>query len=980
LFASPTVVVAETAKPIAAAEAPAAVSSIPSTTPSTSLASQIKAVIAAQTGYEIDMLDDDLDLEADLGIDTVKQVEIFGKVSAQYNLKVPENLKLKDLNTIRKLVVYMEGKVVIKQDPAPAQPVAEAPVAEPSKPMTASGVKRYTVSAQKAAVSQTPVNRFDKTCILVTLDSHGFAEAVCKEIRRRGGSVITMGKQGSADIQIDLNHPAIVADSLPLYGSLATIHGLIHLAPLDHHLSSPKTFDFFAKKTTCDDVMNLAVKSFFVLVKTLKNVLDKPGAIVSTLTFNSVVFPYLDGFKGTIHPAFAGMSGFMKTVNKEYKDTLVRVVDFADDKPKNHVTDLAKAYVDELCTDQRRVETGIMNHETYVLSMTAKDMVLDTPVIRKGDKILVTGGALGITYEIIKKTAKTYGADVIILGRSRISGLDPKYLLPSVDDKLILSYVKADMPGAKPLDIKRAADRIIRTKEAVQNIKRLEAEGVKVTYECADVTDFSAVEQVIRKHKDISGVIHAAGVEESQFIEKKELASVNRVMDVKVKGLDNLLKAMKDRHYRFILAFSSVTARFGNEGQCDYTAANDMIGKMLMKERLEHPDRHCKVYAWTAWSGAGMAENETVKKVLESRGITFLPLHEGVDFFLRDLSNSRDTEVVISGPDTVADADGLLQIAPALTTTVSALGESYPFLDTKQSGSGNHARFSRTLRLDRDLFLFDHSMEETPIFLGATGIETMAEAAHQFHGEKAVIRELRDFSIPYGIKILKGRPKDIIIDAETAGPSLDKAYACRISSLFTNPRGQVMGDPTLHYQGLFILGDTPAPAEQITLPAFTKPGYTGDAESLIYHPQRLFMDDLFKTLKDVVSFDGELMVTAFSDTCVKPFFNGVTAPSFLTDVVAIDAMFQTGGLLEFFTTNNLVLPYKIKSMSIHKRVIKGEPYFCLTRKTAEDNETCTFQLQLTDKAGNVHIRIDDFRMVKLAKLDEAYRITNRLIS
>ncbi|MFA6013366.1 MAG: beta-ketoacyl synthase N-terminal-like domain-containing protein, partial [Desulfobacteraceae bacterium] len=248
LFESPSVVVAETAKIIAKTEASAVVSTSPSPTQSSSLASQIKAVIANQTGYEIDMLDDDLDLEADLGIDTVKQVEIFGKVSAQYNLKVPENLKLKDLNTIRKLVVYMEGKVVVKQDPAPAQPVAAtpAPVAEPSKPVTASGVKRYTVSAQKAAPSKTTVNRFDKSCILVTLDSHGFAEAVCKEIRQRGGSVITMGKQGSADIQIDLNHPAIVADSLPLYGSLATIHGLIHLAPLDHYLASPKAFDFFA--------------------------------------------------------------------------------------------------------------------------------------------------------------------------------------------------------------------------------------------------------------------------------------------------------------------------------------------------------------------------------------------------------------------------------------------------------------------------------------------------------------------------------------------------------------------------------------------------------------------------------------------------------------------------------------------------------------------------------------------------------------
>jgi acyl transferase domain-containing protein/NAD(P)H-dependent flavin oxidoreductase YrpB (nitropropane dioxygenase family)/acyl carrier protein/NAD(P)-dependent dehydrogenase (short-subunit alcohol dehydrogenase family) len=953
--------------------------------PTSSLVSDIKAVIAAQTGYETDMLEDDLDLEADLGIDTVKQVEIFGKISAKYNLKVPENLKLKDLNTIRKLVVYMEGKVGVKEVPAPVQtPAAVSPGTHPQRPLTASGVKRYTVAVKKEDSPAQTVNIFEKTCILVTLDSHGFAEAVCREIRKLGGSVITLGRQSSADIQIDLSHPGIVEESLPLYGSLRTVTGLIHLAPLDHCLATPKAFDFFSKKTTVDDTLALSVKSFFVLVKELKNVLDKPGALISALSFNSVVFPYMDGFKGTLHPAFAAMAGFLKTVNKEYRDTRVRLVDFAEDKPKTHVAEIVKQYIAELSTDRLRVETGIRSGERYVLSMTEKTAAPDSSMIQKGDTILVTGGAQGITYEIIRKTAKAYNASVIILGRSNLSGLDPHFLLPTVDEKMILARVKADMAGAKPLDIKRAADRLMRTREAALNIKRLEAEGIRVSYECADVTDAAAVEQVLRKHKNISGVIHAAGVEESQFIEKKDLASVNRVMDVKVKGLDNLLKAMKDRPYRFLIAFSSVTARFGNEGQCDYTAANDMIGKMLMKEKKDHPERLVKTYAWTAWSGAGMAENDTVKKVLESRGITFLPLHEGVDFFLRDLENSSDTEVVITGPDTVADADGLLDAGAPGTApqppASSGLSDAFPFLDARLSETESNTRFTRTLSLDRDLFLFDHSMDGTPIFLGATGIETMAEAAHVIHGKKdAVVRELRDFSIPYGIKILKGRPKALLIDAEASGPSLESASACRISSVFTNPRGEVMGEPTLHYQGQFILAGDYAPAERITLPEFRKPRYTGDAESLIYHPQRLFMDDLFKTLKDVVSFDGGLMVTEFSDTCVKPFFTGITAPSFLTDVVAVDALFQTGGLLEFFTGNNLVLPYKIKTLTVHQRVRKDETYFCLTRKIAEDAETCTFQLQLVDRAGNLLIRIEDFRMVKLAKLDDAHRITDRLL-
>ncbi|PID78334.1 MAG: polyketide synthase, partial [Deltaproteobacteria bacterium] len=56
-----------------------------------SSADKIIKIIARQTGYSEDMLDVDLDLEADLGIDTVKQVEIFGKISSELNLEVPED-------------------------------------------------------------------------------------------------------------------------------------------------------------------------------------------------------------------------------------------------------------------------------------------------------------------------------------------------------------------------------------------------------------------------------------------------------------------------------------------------------------------------------------------------------------------------------------------------------------------------------------------------------------------------------------------------------------------------------------------------------------------------------------------------------------------------------------------------------------------------------------------------------------------------
>ena len=49
-------------------------------------------IVADLTGYPPDLLDPDLDLEADLGVDTVKQAEVFAAVRAQYGVERDDTL------------------------------------------------------------------------------------------------------------------------------------------------------------------------------------------------------------------------------------------------------------------------------------------------------------------------------------------------------------------------------------------------------------------------------------------------------------------------------------------------------------------------------------------------------------------------------------------------------------------------------------------------------------------------------------------------------------------------------------------------------------------------------------------------------------------------------------------------------------------------------------------------------------------------
>ncbi len=940
----------------------------------------VKEVIAAQTGYTPDMLEDDLDLEADLGIDTVKQVEIFGKVATRFGFAVPDDLRLRDLNTIEKLAAYIRPKIPAAPAPAdqvltgegegsaahesdiPSLNAATAPVSDAAEdrfPDPASPIKRLVVRVDEADMPKPGRPDFAGQRLLVSLDSHGFADAVIERIQSMGGEVITLGTE-NADVTADLSDLDGFQTAINAFAQTdPEITGYLHLASLD------AWFDRKNREFASDEDLNLTLKSMFVLLKTLYEQLDRPDRFIGTLTFDSVVFPYMEDC-GEIHPLFAGLSGLLKTANKELENTRVKVVDFSYKQPKKSLARIAELFLEELLSDDPRCEAGYKNKKRYVLSMHPETARKDPPIVSDNDTLLVTGGAGGITYEILKQVVAEYRVNLVILDINDIYSTDPELLAPDATEADLMALLRTRMPGEKPVAVKQALDRLLRVRQSIANIEHLKSQGVAVEYICTDVTDFAAVKAAVEQCDRIDGIFHAAGMEMSQFIPKKERKAFELVVDVKVKGLRNLLAATRDRDYRYMFTFSSVTARFGNQGQVDYTAANDFLGKALFREKQLHPERTYKVYAWTAWGGVGMATNPTVKKVLEDRGIQFLPMEQGVKFFMADLLDATESEMVFSGLDYDFDIDGLLGTPQA---------QAFPFLGDLTHQENDTAVWTRVLDLDQDVFLHDHTMGDVPLFLGSTGIETMAEAAAALAGDGSVVTKMSDFSIPYGIKLLKGRPKEIIISGTRRAPG---EFTCGITSVFKTPDGKVMGDPKQHYQGNFFLAkERPAP-ETLDLPEFSPVSWEGELADLVYHPSRLFMFGLFGTITDMNSFDGKTLITTVADRSNAPFFKGVTDPEFQAAPVLVDAMFQTGGLLEFLTTSRTVLPFRIASMTFFAPVEKHTDYLCITQKKASGEETNTYDLFLTDMSGKVFIKIIEFEMVKLTRLAPEDRIADQV--
>jgi hypothetical protein len=89
------------------------------------------SALAERTGYPEEMLELDVDLEGDLGIDTVKQVEVFSRVRNELGLEAARGVSMRDFSTLRKVVDHLVTRLASGSGDAP--PAAPAFAKRPSR-------------------------------------------------------------------------------------------------------------------------------------------------------------------------------------------------------------------------------------------------------------------------------------------------------------------------------------------------------------------------------------------------------------------------------------------------------------------------------------------------------------------------------------------------------------------------------------------------------------------------------------------------------------------------------------------------------------------------------------------------------------------------------------------------------------------------------------------------------------------------------
>ncbi len=155
--------------------------------------STLLAVIAEKTGYPAEMLELGMDMEADLGIDSIKRVEIFGAMTAAHpEIQGINPQELAELRTLQQIVQYIAGKA---GGTAPAaMPVAAAPTAAPPQ---ANGAHAPTPPAPPVATATPASNGIDQSKIEHTLLT------VIAEKTGYPAEMLELGMDMEADLGID---------------------------------------------------------------------------------------------------------------------------------------------------------------------------------------------------------------------------------------------------------------------------------------------------------------------------------------------------------------------------------------------------------------------------------------------------------------------------------------------------------------------------------------------------------------------------------------------------------------------------------------------------------------------------------------------------------------------------------------------------------------------------------------------------------
>ena len=941
---------------------------------------KVLEIVAEKTGYPKDMLDLDLDLEADLGIDTVKQAEMFASVRAAYNIPRDENLKLREFPTLAHVIKFAHDR----RPGLATMPVLNSPAAG-ERGMAREGLAASAPSAKLPATPAPPIlasldaaNRIPRRVpvpnlrppltlckptgvtlgpgrrVVIVPDKGGVAEALAQQLQAMGVEVLRIEGAPDADT---------LAACLKDWLAAGPVHGVYWLPALDNE-GNLSEMDL----ATWHEAIRVRVKSLYTTMRTLYDQIAPPGTFLVSATRLGGQHGYDE--VGAVAPLGGAVAGFTKTYKRERMDALVKAVDF---EPDREASELAEMLIEETLRDPGAVEIGYKGGQRWTVGLEEQPAADGQPglALDKDTVFLVTGAAGSIVSAITADLAVASGGTFYLLDLVPEPDPDNTDLQRFVSDKDglkrdLFARIQARGERATPALVEKELAALERAHAARSAIDAVRAAGGTPHYFSVNLTDADSVAAIINQVRQRSGridvLLHAAGIERSHFLPDKDPREFDLVFDVKSDGWFNLLHAISDMPLGATVAFSSIAGRFGNGGQTDYSAANDLLCKITSSFRTTRPATRGIVIDWTAWGGIGMATRGSIPKMMEMAGIDMLPPEAGIPLIRRELTaGATRGEIVIAQRLGVLlnewDHTGGLDTTAAEASHQGRLPAQGPMIG-KVSGMGlNHGlTIETTLDPTVQPFLHDHQIDGTPVLPGVMGIEAFAEAAlSMLPGWHVEAVEDVNFLAPF--KFYRSEPRTVTIQA-VVHPQGDGLVAdCRLTGSRQLPN-QAEPQVTTHFTGRVRLTKQQPPT--MTATASVPAGPNGAAVEAA---------DIYRLYFHGPAYQVVGQAWRDEDRIIGQMTEGLPSnhhPPELTTLMAprlIELCFQTAGLWEMGLQSRMGLPLHVHRVSSRRALdaVEGRLYAVVT----PDADQGSFDVQVIDSAGHLHVRLSGYRTVAL---------------
>ncbi|MCP3802576.1 SDR family oxidoreductase [Allokutzneria sp. A3M-2-11 16] len=574
-------------------------------------------VVADRTGYPVEMLDLDMELEADLGIDSIKRVEVFSALRKEVpGLAELDSARLGALRTLRQITSEFGGAVEAGSTGSAGNTV----------------VRRVTRAVGTPAPGLAMVGLGDFP-LYVTEDGGGIADCVAAKLTARGIA-------------------AKVVTEVP-----ADANGVVHLGGL-------------AEIRSIDDALTIHRDAYQTAWRTAATFTTEGGVFV-TVQDTGGDFG-LDG-RSPNRAWLGGISALSRVVAKEWDYASVRAIDC--ERGGRTPDEIAEAIVGELLSGGSTLDVGLRADGTR-LTLRAVAQELDgTPGTAVGPEsvIVVGGGARGVTAPGLLALARSHRPRLVILGRSPLAD-EPDYLAGITDESALVQAV-ARHERAAPGVVRSRVRGVLANREVHANLKALRDAGSEVSYHAVDIRDSAEVAVALATVREqwgpITGLVHAAGVIEDHPLVEKTDEQYELVTSTKLTGLRALLDATAEDPLTMLCLFSSVAGTFGSDRQSDYAMANETLNHVAVAESVRRPDCLVRSIAWGPWEG-GMVDS-SLKEFFRRREIALIPLAEGGAAFTDEVTGAgNDVRVIITAGEGVAVMTGRNQDPPSVEVRLHA--------------------------------------------------------------------------------------------------------------------------------------------------------------------------------------------------------------------------------------------------------------------------------------------------------------------